>query len=177
MAGRRQLRLTVAEGGRRAGKPDGDTSDLGRSADTAERVRRRPLGEKVRVLVEVDAGHTGADVAGGDAVDANVVRSPFCGQISTHLEDSRLGSVVGDPVMVSVDDGARHGGDEDDGTVNVRLLIHLAGGGTSSEEDAGGVDVKDLLESLDGVVKGVVGLRGEEEVRSGLAWGEGRVSS
>ena len=113
----------------------------------------------MRVLVEVDTGHSGTDMTWRDTVDSNVVRSPFSSQVSGHLKYGRLGGVVGDPMVVSVDNGSRHRGNENDGAVNVGLSVHLSSSSSGSEEDSSGVDVEYLLEGLDGVLEGVVGLQ------------------
>lgn len=159
-------RLTVAVGRSGRGKPDGNTTDLGRSSDTPKWVGRRPLGQKVWVLVQVHTGHTSSDVARRDAVDSNVVRSPLGSQVTCHLENGRLGGVVCNPVVVSVDNRSGHRGNEDDGAVNVRLLVHLASSGSGCQEDTSGVDVKDLLEGLDGVVESVVGLSNTHKAKA-----------
>lgn len=160
---------SVTEGRGRAGKPDGNTSNLCRSSNSAQRVRGRPLGEQMWVLVEVDTGHTRSDVAWRDAVDSNVVRAPLGSQVSCHLQHGGLGGVVGDPVVVSVDDGSGHRRDENDRAVDVGLLVHLSGSGTSGQENTGGVDVKDLLEGLDGVVEGIVGLQARTEAKNEMS--------
>lgn len=84
--------------------------------------------------------------------------------------------------MITVDNGTGHGSNEDDGAMDILLLVHHAGSRSSSKENTGGVDVKDLekvhesqkvslpillgqsgtcrqahlLEVLDGVFEGIV---------------------
>lgn len=53
-------------------------------------------------------------VAGGDAVDADVVFGPFCGEGFAELDDAGFGGVVAGLFLWVVDDGAGHGGYEDD---------------------------------------------------------------
>ncbi|KAI3476389.1 hypothetical protein L1887_62041 [Cichorium endivia] len=141
------------------GEPDGDTTDLVGAAEAAKRVGAGPLGEQVGVGVEVGGGHAGANVTGRDAVDADVLGTPLGGEVTAHLKHGRLGGVVGDPVVVAVDDRAGHRGDEDDGARNVLLLVHLARGGLGGEEDTGGVDLEDLAEFVGGVRERIVGLK------------------
>ena len=149
----------------RTGEPDGSTTHLRGATNAAERVGRAPLRQQVGVLVQVDRRHASSNVPGRDAVDsdlggrrpgqqsANVRRherathilgTPFSRQVSAHLEDSRLGSIVGNPVVVTVDNRARHGRIQDNRPVDILLQVHLTGGCSGSQEDTGGVDVKDL---------------------------------
>ncbi len=53
-------------------------------------------------------------------------------------------------MVVTVDDGTGHGGNEDDGAGNVLLLVHLAGSGLGGKEDTSGVDLEDLAELVAG---------------------------
>ena len=39
-------------------------------------------------------------------VETHVLGAPFGSQVSSHLKDSRLGSIVSDPVVVTVDNGS-----------------------------------------------------------------------
>lgn len=73
-----------------------------------------------------------------------VLGAPLGGQIAAHLQYSRLGSIVRNPVMVTVYDGSRHGSNQDNRTMNILLGVHLTRSSTSCEENSRCVHFEDL---------------------------------
>lgn len=67
---------------------------LPRRAQPSEHVLRWPVFLPLRELLEQLLHHGGDDVAGGDGVDADVVLSPFAGQVAAELDDAGFGCVV-----------------------------------------------------------------------------------
>ena len=71
------------------------------------------------LLLGVEGGHLvegSVHVTGGDAVDTDVVLGPLSGERLAELDNTSLGGVVAGLLLGVVDDGARHGGDQDDGS-------------------------------------------------------------
>lgn len=120
------------------------------------------------ILIEVDGRHTSSNVTWRDAIDSDlfmammtlvcdiesferirrnktyIFGAPLGSQISSHLKDGRFGSIVSNPVVVSIDNGSRHGGNQNDWTVDILLKMHLTGSSSSSQEDTSGVDIENL---------------------------------
>lgn len=67
------------------------------------------------------------------------------------MSSSGLGGVVGAPGHVSVDNGAGHGGGDNDRTRSLGGN-HLSRGGLGGDKDTGDVDVHDLSEPVSGVL-------------------------
>jgi len=66
---------------------------LGR-AELAEHVLRRPVPFPLGVLLEQRLNHRRHDVARGDGIDANTMRTPLRRQVATELDDTGFGRVV-----------------------------------------------------------------------------------
>lgn len=91
-------------------------------------------------------------VTGGDAVDTDVVLGPLGGDGLGELDDTSLGGVVAALLLGVVDNGARHGSNEDDAT-GLAGGHHGAADGLGHEEGTSKVDVDETTEH-----GGVVGL-------------------
>jgi len=104
-------------------------------------------------LLSIEGGDTvecGVHVTGGDGVDTDAVASPLSGERTSKLNDSSLRGVVAGLLLGVVDDGSRHGSDEDHGH-GVLDLDHLLGDGLGDQEGSGNVDVDETTEHLGGV--------------------------
>ncbi len=122
-------------------------------------------------LIEDESARSG----GGNAVDGEIVAGSFFSEGFGEGDDAGLGGAVSHGVGVAFLAG--DGGDVDDAAVVV--TEHVGDDGAAAEEDAGEVDVEDLLPIFDGIVPcGVIGASdagvGDEDVDAPVA-GEGRL--
>src|SRR5690625_4595263 len=127
-------------GGGRGEVLDG-ADDVGDVPEAAGRDRGAQL---VLLRLGQRPGHVGVDEAGGDDVGGDVPRAELAGDGACHADEAGLGGgVVGlAGVAVHPDDGAH----EDD--ASAALADHALGHPPHAAEDAGEVDVEDLLELL-----------------------------
>jgi hypothetical protein len=88
----------------------------------------------------------------GDTVDSDVILSPLSAKRLAELDDASLGRVVAGLLLGVVDNGARHGGDQDDGT-RLASCHHGLADGLRHQEGSGEVDVDQAAEH--GVVVGL----------------------
>lgn len=107
------------------------------------------------LLLGVEGGNTvegSVHVARGDGVDTDLVLGPLSGNGLAELDDTSLGGVVAALLLGVVDNGAGHGGDEDQ-AAGLASGHHGAADGLGHEESASEVDVDETAEH-----GGVVGL-------------------
>lgn len=100
------------------------------------------------LLLGVESGDTvesSVHVAGRDGVDTDVVLGPFGGNGLAELDDTGLGGVVAALLLRVVDNGARHGGDEDQAAW-LASGHHGAANGLGHEECTSKVDVNQATE-------------------------------
>lgn len=87
----------------------------------------------------------GIHVAGGDAVDTDVVLGPLSGEGLAELDDTGLGGVVAGLLLRVVDDGAGHRSNEDDGA-GLASGHHGAANSLGHQERTVEVDVDETTE-------------------------------
>ena len=103
---------TVAEGGSVASKPDSDTTEFVGETNTAKGVGGAPTLEHFRVRIKLVRNQVSADVTWRDRVHTDAMGTELCRKVTTELEHGRLGSVVCNPLLVTVDHSTRHTGNE-----------------------------------------------------------------
>src|SRR6266513_1957656 len=130
--------------------------DIIRLPEAAQRIGAREGSGAPRIRPQ-RLGETGADDAGRDAVDADVVRTPFDRQIARQLHVGRLGAAVGTEQRAAHE--AAHRGDDDHRSV--LALRHRRQRQVAQPQVAVQVGLDDLVEHLVG------SLRGRPEVRVG----------
>lgn len=124
-----------------------------------------------------DAVQLGVHVAGGDAVDTDVVLGPLSSQTLAELDDTSLGSIVAGLLLREVDDAAGHGGNEDDGA-GLASGDHGLANSLGHEEGTSQVDIDQTTEHVGVVVlSGDVGISDtggvDQDVRSAIFLNDG----
>lgn len=132
------------------GKEDAEAVELVDVSETVLGSERLP-----DLLLGIKSGNTvegGVHVTGRDAVDSDVILGPLSSERLSKLDDTGLGGVVAGLLLGVVDNGARHGGNEDDAT-GLSSSHHGTANSLGHEEGAVQVDVDETAEH-----GGVVGL-------------------
>jgi len=135
--------LTSHEARGVAGKEDSKTVQLVDRSETSLWRQGRP--DLLLRIQSRDAVQRRVHVARRDRVDADAVLGPLRRERFAEMDDAGLGGVVAGLLLGVVDDGARHGGDEDDGA-GLLCLDQGPSDGLGHEERAGEVDVDETAE-------------------------------
>lgn len=131
------------EAGGVGSKEDAETVELINSTETV--LRSQGLPDLLLGLKGGDAVEGSVHVTGGDAVDTDLVLGPLSSDGLGELDDTGLGGVVAALLLGVVDDGTRHGGNQDQ-AARLASGHHSAADGLGHQERTSQVDVDETTE-------------------------------
>lgn len=134
---------TSHEAGGVGSEEDAEAVELVNSTQAV--LRSQGLPDLLLGLKGGDTVEGGVHVTGRDAVDTDLVLGPLSSDGLGELDDTSLGSVVAALLLGVVDDGARHGGDQDQ-AARLASGHHGAANSLGHEEGTSEVDVDQTTE-------------------------------